>query len=95
MTDQNRNFAGQQQGKYRNYNEELKQVREYLTKHNATATMCAVALDIYRPNLCRQKRELEDRGCLIVTHKGFCKITGYRAAYLSCNPDIINEGNDG
>jgi hypothetical protein len=98
MEDQNRNMLngdGDQHSKYRNYNEELKQVREYLTKHNATATMVSVALNIYRPNLCRQKRELEDAEVLIVTHRGRCKITGCRADYLSCNPEIVKGGTNG
>ncbi|MGA9648349.1 hypothetical protein [Pedobacter sp.] len=57
-------------------------VKEYLMFNNATATMCAVALKIYRPNLCRHKAELEKEGYLKETHKGMCKVTGFKAAYL-------------
>lgn len=62
---------------------EKNKVKEYLITHNATATMCAVALGIYRPNLCRHKAELEKEGYLKETHKGLCKVTGFKAAYLS------------
>lgn len=75
--------------KYTNFSSELKEVREYLRTHNATSTMTAVALDIYRPNLCRHKRKLQKRGLLIETHSGICKETGFTAHYLTTNPDLI------
>lgn len=62
---------------------ELKSVAEYLSKHTATATMTAVALNIYRPNLCRHKRPLEKKGLLFEIKKGACAITGYTASYLT------------
>jgi hypothetical protein len=75
--------------RYNNFEAELKQIRQYLSKYNATATMVAVALDIYRPNLCRHKITLQIKGLLVVTHRAECKVTGYQADYLSCNPDIV------
>ena len=87
--------GGDQKGKYRNYIAEYKLVRAYLSIHNATATMVSVALDIYRPNLCRHKKELQDAGVLWVTHKGTCKVTGFKADYLTCNPELIKGGVDG
>jgi hypothetical protein len=98
MEGQSRNMSfgdGDQQGKYRKYLAEFKQVRDYLSIHTATATMVAVALDIYRPNLCRHKKDLQDAGVLWVTHKGICQITGYKADYLACNPDLTEGGADG
>jgi len=84
-------------GKY-NYNNqqaELNQVRLYLTKHNASATMVATALNIYRPNLTRYKHMLEEDGLLFVTHKAPCKETGRVVCYLSCNPELKKGGADG
>jgi hypothetical protein len=101
MKDQNRDNAigdGDQPGKYNynNQNTELKQVREYLTKNCASATMTATALNIYRPNLTRYKTMLQDAGLLIVTHRDFCKETGRKVCYLSCDPakvkGVKNEG---
>lgn len=99
MRDQNGKMPddGGQQGKYnyKNQETELKQVREYLTKHNATSTMTATALNIYRPNLTRYKMMLQDEGVLFVTHNDRCKETGYKADYLSCNPELKKGGADG
>lgn len=100
MDDQNRNSAsadGGQQGKY-NYNNqasELKLVRDYLTVNNATATMVATALNIYRPNLTRYKAMLQEAGALIVTHNDYCKETGCKADYLSCDPKKVKGAIDG
>ncbi len=99
MRDQNRNMPngdGDQQGKY-NYNNqktELLQVRAYLTDHNATSTMVATALNIYRPNLTRYKNMLQEAGVLVVTHNARCKETGCYADYLTCDPELIKGGNN-
>lgn|GEM_PF-3343309 len=83
-------FAGRGQDKYNQFSVEKTAVKEYLTNHIATATMVAVALDIYRPNLCRYKSMLQEEGVLVVTHNGICKETGFPADYLSCDPEIVN-----
>jgi adenine specific DNA methylase Mod len=88
---------GDQQGKY-NYNNqdtELKQVKEYLSKNNATATMVATALNIYRPNLTRYKTMLQNDGVLVVTHRDHCKETNYKADYLSCDPKKVKGVKNG
>lgn len=96
MKDINANADGGQFGKgkynYNNQQAELVQVRAYLTQYNASATMCATALNIYRPNLTRYKQMLEDDGVLFVTHKAPCKETGRMVCYLSCNPDLKKGG---
>lgn len=74
---------------YNNFEVELKRIKAYLLTHNASASMVATALNIYRPNLCRHKRTLESIGALKVTHKGFCKITGRKVQYLSCDPEKV------
>ena len=78
-------------GKYNNYDGEIKAVKIYLSKYTATATMVANALDIYRPNLCRYKSELEKAGLLVVIYKGDCKITNYPAQYLTTDPKLVQQ----
>jgi len=97
MTDQNRKKPygdGDQQGKYNYKNQaaEIKQVEAYLIDHNATSTMVATALRIYRPNLTRYKNMLQEAGKLVVTHNGRCKETGYLADYLTCDPALVKKG---
>jgi aminopeptidase-like protein len=68
---------------------ELQAVYEYLQTNIATATQVAVALNIYRPNLCRRKRKLETVGKLAVIKKGICPITKHTAALLTTNPALF------
>ena len=68
---------------------ELQQVYEYLKENCATATMAAVALNIYRPSLCRRKRTLEINGQLAEIKQAYCIITKRKAAYLSTNPEMF------
>ncbi len=63
---------------------EKTQVFRYLLDHVATATMVAVSLEIYRPNVCRYKSMLERAGKLRVVKRDRCKITGCMADYLTC-----------
>lgn len=65
---------------------ELKAVYDYLQNNIATATMAAIALNIYRPSLCRRKRTLEKAGLLVEVKAGYCKVTRCKAAYLTTNP---------
>jgi hypothetical protein len=75
--------------KYNNFEAELKLVKAYLTTQIATSTMVAVALDIYRPNLCRHVAKLTKQGLLAVVCTSKCQVTGFQAQYLTCNPDLI------
>ena len=68
---------------------ELIAVNEYLKDKKATATEVAVALNIYRPNLCRRKRTLEIAGVLYEVKKVRCSITKCIAWALTTNPDLI------
>lgn len=90
----NNSLNATKHSKYNNFESELKQVRAYLKKYDATATMVSIALNIYRPNLCRHKATLEKAGQLIVLHKAVCRATGYKADYLSCNPEKAKGGKD-
>jgi DNA invertase Pin-like site-specific DNA recombinase len=69
---------------------EIQRVYEYLKKETATATMAAVALNIYRPNLCRRKRTLQKAGHLIEVKKGYCPITKRNGVqFLTTNPVMM------
>ncbi len=68
---------------------ELNAVKEFLSNCKATATEVAVALNIYRPNVCRWKRRLEKQGHLAVIKKVKCPITKHSAALLTTNPDYF------
>ena len=100
MRDQNGKMPsdGDHNGKgkynYNNQQAELGQVKAYLTEHNASATMVATALNIYRPNLTRYKQMLEADGVLFITHKDRCKETGRMVCYLSCDPALKGGVND-
>jgi hypothetical protein len=68
---------------------ELQAVQTYLANNIATASMVAIDLCIYRPNLSRYKRTLEKYNHLVQLDKRTCKATGFKAHYLSCNPTVI------
>jgi len=86
MVEHNLNGANKITGTKDN---DLQAVFDYLQSNVATATMTAIALNIYRPSLCRRKRELERAGLLMEVKKSLCKVTKCRAAYLSTNPDLF------
>lgn len=73
--------------KYDKRGEEYRQFMAYLRRNTATSTMVATALGIYRPSTCRFKRWAEKAGQLWEVCKGVCAVTGYRASYLTTDPD--------
>jgi len=75
--------------KYKNFEAEVKQVQNYLSHNIGTQTMAAVALDIYRPNLCRHVAKLRKQNLVAVVTKSKCRITGFVAEYLTCNQELI------
>jgi len=87
--------AGMHKYNYNNQNTELKLVTAYLSENNASATMVATALNIYRPNLTRYKNMLENSGVLVVTHKARCKETNRKVQYLSCDPETVKGVKNG
>jgi hypothetical protein len=66
---------------------QLKTIFQYLQNNVATASMVADATGIYQKNICRYKRDLEKVGRLWEVTKDICKKTGFRAWYLTTNPD--------
>ncbi len=66
---------------------QLQTIFQYLQKHNATASMVADATGIYQKNICRYKRDLEKAGQIWETEKKTCEKTGFKAWYLTTNPE--------
>lgn len=81
--------------KYKNYQADKLAVTKYLADKEATATMVSVELGIYRPSMCRIKRELEKMGLLHETRIGICEVTGFRAAFLTTDPKKVKGGKNG
>jgi len=66
---------------------QLQTIFQYLSEHIATASMVADATGIYQKNICRYKRDLERAGRLWEIEKTLCKKTGFKAWYLTTNPN--------
>jgi len=66
---------------------QLQTIFQYLSEHIATASMVADATGIYQKNICRYKRDLEKAGRIWELEKKPCKKTGFKAWYLTTNPD--------
>lgn len=62
---------------------------DYLQETIATATMVTAATGIVQKNICRYKRKLEKIGLLWEVEKRPCRITGFYAAWLTTNPELI------
>lgn len=76
------------------FKSQLIQYYEYLQKNTATNSMVEQAIGIKQKNLTRYKATLEEEGNLVVVLKGFCKVTGFPADYLSTNKEIIKKVNE-
>ena len=68
------------------YNQ-LQTIFQYLQEHIATASMIADDTGVYQKNICRYKRDLEKAGRLWEIEKKPCKKTGFKAWYLTTNPE--------
>lgn len=66
---------------------QLQTIFHYLLEHIATASMVADATGVYQKNICRYKRDLEKAGRIWEIEKKPCKKTGFKAWYLTTNPD--------
>jgi len=65
---------------------------EYLMNHIATASMVTAETGVYQKSICRYKRDLEKSNRLWEIEKKPCKITGFKAWYLSTNPNLAPKG---
>jgi hypothetical protein len=70
-----------------------KTIFQYLQNHIATGSMISEATGIPQKSICRYKRDLELRGLLYEVEKKYCKITGFKAWYLTTNQDLFPHSN--
>lgn len=82
-----------EQNKYTLSTTQLKTIFEYLKEYTATASMTAEATGIPQKSICRYKRDLEKRGLLYEVEKKLCQLTGFRAWYLTTNPNLYPKSN--
>jgi hypothetical protein len=83
----NNNPLHKRQGKDTDFKSQLKTIFHYLQEHIATASMVSTATGIPQKNICRYKRDLEKVGRLWEIEKKLCKQTGFKAWYLTTNPE--------
>lgn len=87
MESTNNNPSHKRQGKDTDFKNQLKTIFQYLQEHIATASMVSAATGIPQKNICRYKRDLEKAGRLWEIEKKQCKKTGFKAWYLTTNPE--------
>jgi hypothetical protein len=84
---------GKGQGENNDFKNQLKTIFHYLQSKVATASMVADETGIPQKNICRFKRDLELSGRLWEVEKKHCKKTGFRAWYLTTNPENAPSNN--
>lgn len=87
MGNNQKNNPHKRQGKDKDLVSQIETIFHYLKDRIATASMVSAATDIPQKNICRYKRDLEKAGRLWETEKKLCKHTGFRAWYLTTNPE--------
>ena len=83
----NNNPLHKRQGKDKHFENQLKTIFQYLQNHIATASMVELATGVPQKNICRYKRDLEKAGRLWEIEKKKCKRTGFKAWYITTNPE--------
>lgn len=66
---------------------QLKTIFDYLQTHIATASMVSHATGVPQKNITRYKRDLEKSNLLWEVEKSICKKTGFKAWYLTTEPN--------
>lgn len=66
-----------------------KTIFHYLQNHIATASMVSKVTGIPQKNITRYKRDLEQRGLLFEVERKLCKLTGFKAWYLTTNKNLL------
>ncbi|MBE7442125.1 MAG: hypothetical protein HS119_06705 [Flavobacteriales bacterium] len=84
--------------KDKTFKNQLQTIFEYLKENIATASMVSEATGVPQKNITRYKRDLELAGRLWEVEKKLCKKTGFRAWYITTNPEhkpkhLINQLN--
>ncbi|MEX2437153.1 MAG: hypothetical protein WD509_01065 [Candidatus Paceibacterota bacterium] len=93
MENNQRTALYNRQSKGTEFKNQLKTIFQYLKEHVATASMVADETGIPQKNICRYKRDLELSGRLWEVEKKHCKATGFRAWYLTTNPENAPSNN--
>lgn len=75
------------QSKDKHYGNQIKTIFHFLSENVATASMVSEATGVPQKNFCRYKRDLEKRGLLKEVYKGLCQKTGFKAWYLTTDPN--------
>lgn len=67
---------------------QLQTIFHFLQRNTATASMVSEATGIYQKCITRYKRDLEKAGLLWEIEKKACQKTGFKAWYITTNPDL-------
>ena len=81
------------QGEVKQFQNQLKTIFEFLKQNTATASMVTEFTGVPQKSICRYKRDLEKQGLLCEVVKKHCKITGFRAWYLTTNAELFPKSN--
>jgi hypothetical protein len=90
---QSLDFNELEQGKFNQFENQKKTIFEFLKQYTATASMVTQATGIPQKSICRYKRDLEKKGLLYEVEKKHCKLTGFRAWYLTTNTELFPKSN--
>ena len=72
---------------------DLQTILCYLRENVATASMTELATGVHHKSICRYKRDLEKAGLLWEVKKDICERTGFKAWYLTTNPERGQQWN--
>ena len=81
------------QGEVKHFKNQLQTIFEFLKENTATASMVTEYTGVPQKSICRYKRDLEKQGLLYEVEKRHCKLTGFRAYYLTTNQDKMPKSN--
>lgn len=84
----------QSQGEVNHFQAQKIRFFEYLKENVATASMVADATGIPQKCITYYKRDYEKAGKLKQIERKYCKKTGFKAWYLTTNPDLVNNTNN-
>jgi len=87
------NSTETEQGKNKHFKSQKVTIFQYLKYHTATASMVSDATGVPQKSITRYKRDLEKQNLIYEVVKKHCKLTGFRAWYLTTNPDLFPKAN--
>lgn len=90
---QSLNSLDSERGKDKLFKNQKKTIFQYLKQYTATASMVTDATGVPQKSICRYKRDLEKQNLLYEVVKKHCKLTGFRAWYLTTNTDLFPQSN--